>query len=40
MKVFLIRAENVETNITQRSQEERKILSGTQFRRHLFWPPL
>lgn len=40
MKVFLIGAENVEKNITQCSQEERKTLSGTQFRRHLFCPPL
>lgn len=40
MKVFLIGAENMEKNITQCSQEERKTLSGTQFRRYLFWPPL
>lgn len=40
MKVFLIGAENVEKNITQGSQEERKTLSGIQFRRYLFWPPL
>lgn len=40
MKVFLIGAENVEKNITQCSQEERKTLSGTQFRRHLFCPSL
>lgn len=40
MKVFLIRAENVEKNNTQGSQEERKTLSVTQFKRYLFWPPL